>query len=117
MAAPAPLSPQQATTSPIDNALTKPSADTPTPTYLTIKHSPSYQTAKSHLSAGDLDIVLTLVEAQIASTCEALGKDVKEDDLDMHEALCPLYYLYGTTLLYLVEESESMMNGQQGKVC
>lgn len=33
---------------------------------------------------------------------------------DMHPALAPLYYLYGTTLLYLVEESDVMMNGKVG---
>ena len=34
---------------------------------------------------------------------------IKETEL--HEALGSLYYLYGTTLLYSVEESDVMMNG------
>lgn len=32
-----------------------------------------------------------------------------DNDTELHESLAPLYYLYGTTLLYSVEESDVMM--------
>lgn len=111
MAAHPPSSPSTATMDPSTN------------TYLTTKHSSAYKAAKTHLSSGDLDTCLSLVEAQLvelkgligaSSSNEAANQD--DDDADLHEALCPLHYLYGTTLLYLVEENESMMNGQQQQV-
>ena len=119
MAAPAPASPQEATTS--QDKEIKPTANTasteavtstnkPTnPTYLSIKHSPEYALAKSQLASGDMDTCLSLVETAISSLRPSL------ESADLHEAMAPLFYLYGTTLLYLVEENESMMNG--GKVC
>mmetsp|Transcript_11755 Transcript_11755/g.24210 ORF Transcript_11755/g.24210 Transcript_11755/m.24210 type:complete len:538 (+) Transcript_11755:160-1773(+) len=46
---------------------------------------------------------------------EGQGEEAGAADADneCHEALAPLYYLYGTTLLYSVEESDDMMNHQQ----
>lgn len=87
--------------------------------YLSTKHSPSYTAAKSKLSSGELDECLSLIEGQLAvvkSSLVAVDDDKVDDndELELHEALCPLYYLYGTTLLYLVEENESMMNNSGG---
>lgn len=39
------------------------------------------------------------------------GDDDDEMAIELHESLAPLYYLYGTTLLYSVEESDVMMAG------
>lgn len=88
--------------------------------YLSTKHSPNYTLAKSKLSSGELDECLSLIEGQLADVKSALTEvaddnaDKVGDELELHEALCPLYYLYGTTLLYLVEENESMMNNSGG---
>jgi hypothetical protein len=108
-------------------------ATTSPPCYLSTKHSVQYTLAKSKLSSGELDECLLIVERQLVEVKSSLmsssikDADSAEDkdgdatdskdnnggddkDLELHEALCPLYYLYGTTLLYLVEENESMMN-------
>jgi hypothetical protein len=123
MAAPPALpSPQEAKSKATTMETTKPSTASSSPRctmdYLSTKHSPSYTAAKSKLSSGELDECLSLIEGQLAdvkSSLVAVDDDkVGNDELELHEALCPLYYLYGTTLLYLVEENESMMNNSGG---
>jgi hypothetical protein len=135
MAAPAPSSPQQSsasseakgkeTTAP-SNAVAPDSvtdANTVTLDYLSIKQSPRFALAKQFLSSGDFDAGLSLIEEEIQKVREAIEQDAARnsssqgnEDTDLHPALAPLYYLYGTTLLYSVEESEVMMNGDGGKV-
>jgi hypothetical protein len=43
-----------------------------------------------------------------------LGQVGEENDIELHECMAPLYYLYGTTLLYVVEESDVMMADNNG---
>lgn len=119
MAAPAPPSPQQANnpnaTSNTKENINMPPTSTP-PSYLTTKQSTAYLAAKSHLSSGDLDAALTLTANQISAVRDSLlsASDSSSSlEAEMHEAMAPLYYLYGTTLLYLVEENETMMSGGQ----
>ncbi|KAL3799575.1 hypothetical protein HJC23_008702 [Cyclotella cryptica] len=133
MAAPAPSSPQQASSSSeakgkeiaapthAEDAVTDASAVTLD--YLSIKHSPRYAIAKQFLSSGDFDAGLSLIEEELQNVREAIEKQHVgsnsasrgSEDIDLHPALAPLYYLYGTTLLYSVEESEVMMNGDGDK--
>lgn len=135
MAAPTPSSPQQASTSseakaketiaPSNDVAPDSVTDASTITldYLSIKQSPCYALAKQFLSSGDFDAGLSLIEEEIQKVREAIEQDAARnsdsqgnEDIDLHPALAPLYYLYGTTLLYSVEESEVMMNGDGGKV-
>jgi hypothetical protein len=125
MAVPALPSPQEAKSKATTIETIKPSSASPSPSsnhftmdYLSTKHSPNYTLAKSKLSSGELDECLSLIEGQLADVKSSLvaddNADKVGDELELHEALCPLYYLYGTTLLYLVEENESMMNNSGG---
>lgn len=43
------------------------------------------------------------------------GSDHADADVELHESLAPLYYLYGSTLLYSVEESDVMMASSGGQ--
>ena len=80
--------------------------------------------SKSLLSSGSLDDALSTLEMTLQLSREILVSslnhnkndnstkpDIEEDDvnIELHESLAPLYYLYGTTLLYSVEESDVMM--------
>ena len=69
-----------------------------TAVYFTTQTSPSFLTAKSLLANNDMDSCLTLVMSLLAST----RAECKDDDLS--PSLGPLYYLYGTALLYTVED-------------
>eukprot|EP00571_Detonula_confervacea_P014132 CAMPEP_0172308096 /NCGR_PEP_ID=MMETSP1058-20130122/8802_1 /TAXON_ID=83371 /ORGANISM="Detonula confervacea, Strain CCMP 353" /LENGTH=592 /DNA_ID=CAMNT_0013020449 /DNA_START=20 /DNA_END=1798 /DNA_ORIENTATION=- len=96
------------------------------PTYLSAKQSKAYTLSKQLLSSGSLDDALTTLEMalqlsreMLANTISAVASANEDDDdddvnIELHESLAPLYYLYGTTLLYSVEESDVMMaNGKQ----
>lgn len=76
------------------------------PTYFTTRFSSTFATARTLLNAGQFEDALTLIEAAITATRQVIG-----DDDELHESLAPLHYLYGTTLLYSVEESDDMVNG------
>jgi len=71
------------------------------PTYATTKDSEAYYTAKNSLNEGDFEEALTTIESEIQVTLSLLP----EESSELHESLAPFYYLYGTTLLYSVEES------------
>lgn len=84
--------------------------------YVHTRSSDLYETAKSLLNEDAFESALSLIETGL-STLASLGID------ELHPALGPLYYLYGTTLLYSVEESQvdddhvmMMMNGDGGDV-
>ena len=107
----------------------------PLPTYLSTKSSKAYTMSKQLLSSGSLDDALSTLEMTLQLSREillsSLGssnnnkndnstniEEEGEDDtnIELHESLAPLYYLYGTTLLYSVEESDVMMANDQTKV-
>ena len=97
----------------------------PLPTYLSTKSSKAYTMSKEILSSGSLDDALSTLEMTLQLSREMLVSSfnnnnkndnstkpkVEENDvnIELHESLAPLYYLYGTTLLYSVEESDVMM--------
>ena len=80
--------------------------------YFSTKKSQFFIEAKAFLQAGDFEAALSKVEEGL----KALLTAVPDAD-ELHSSLGPLYYLYGTTLLYSIEESqdnpeESVMNQQ-----
>jgi hypothetical protein len=69
------------------------------PSYATTRSSSLYDTAKTLLNQDAFESALSLIETGL-SALASMGCD------DLHPALGPFYYLYGTTLLYSVEESQ-----------
>jgi hypothetical protein len=105
-------------------------------TYERTESSQEYILAKELLSAGTFEEALSVIEQAIESTktmlwiapsSSMLGPTTaststssflsSSDDyakvIDLHESLAPLHYLYGTTLLYSLEEAkdDGMMGG------
>jgi hypothetical protein len=79
-------------------------ADIVVPTYETSEQSIYYEIAKQHLSNGDFESALSAIEEGINVTKALLDQNC-EGDPTMHESMAPFHYLYGTTLLYSIEES------------
>ena len=77
------------------------------PTYETTKSSPAYISAKALLGSGEFETALETVETAIGTILSSLPES--EGNNELHPSLAPLYYLYGTTLLYSVEESGDAM--------
>jgi tetratricopeptide (TPR) repeat protein len=71
-------------------------------TYAGTQTSDSYLLAKHLLKYGDFDNALETIGVALTTTTSLLPEDA---DADVHEAMAPLYYLYGTTLLFSIEES------------
>jgi tetratricopeptide (TPR) repeat protein len=60
------------------------------------------------LAEGEFETALSTIEEGIEATRVALqgdDADKSNNDIDTHESLAPFHYLYGSTLLYSVEES------------
>lgn len=101
-------------TSKVVAAATEAVAETPTtnaasttttvPSYLSSESSEKYVLAKSLLSSGDFEQALELIEEAIQET-RAVLLSMEVADTDLHESMAPFHYLYGTTLLYSIEES------------
>lgn len=96
------------------------------PTYYSTKQSKAYTLANQLLKSGSFDDALATLEMALQFSREIVANlagnnnhsddntTIDDDDImniEMHESLAPLYYLYGTTLLYSVEESDVMMTG------
>lgn len=81
------------------------------PTYQSSQESTEYAAAKALLNQGAFEDALTHAEQGIANTRHTLASlnNKTEDELTFHPALAPFHYLYGTTLLYAVEESSDTM--------
>jgi hypothetical protein len=80
--------------------------------YESMQASTRYQVAQTLLQNGDFEDALQTIAEGLEDTKATLlalhGDDDEEaEGLDFHPALAPLHYLYGTTLLYSVEESSS----------
>jgi tetratricopeptide (TPR) repeat protein len=74
------------------------------PSYDDSEQSGNYVLAKNFLNDGDFEQALTTIEEGIEGTKFILaGND--NLDTEFHESLAPFHYLYGTTLLYSIEES------------
>mmetsp|Transcript_5071 Transcript_5071/g.14965 ORF Transcript_5071/g.14965 Transcript_5071/m.14965 type:complete len:439 (-) Transcript_5071:21-1337(-) len=88
----------------------------PLPTYEASEASDKYVLAKSLLGSGDFEQALELIEEAIQEyRAILLSHDMDPETSDLHESLGPWHYLYGTTLLYSIEESNDtqMTVGQQ----
>jgi tetratricopeptide (TPR) repeat protein len=72
------------------------------PTYQSSEDSRYYMVAKTLLNDGDFETALTTIEEGIEWTKARLPTD---EDNTLHESMAPFHYLYGTTLLYSIEES------------
>mmetsp|Transcript_10001 Transcript_10001/g.12690 ORF Transcript_10001/g.12690 Transcript_10001/m.12690 type:complete len:558 (+) Transcript_10001:67-1740(+) len=70
-------------------------------TYSNVQKSSFYVKAKDMLQTGEFELALSKIEAGITAL---LSLQTTPDE--MHESVAPLYYLYGTTLLYSIEESQ-----------
>ena len=117
MAHPKPASPNEPKTADVPAAAKSAPAEAPTaaeePTYFTVRSSSAYTTARRLLNAGQFEDALALIEASMMATRQSLGgtgQDGAEEVDELHPSLAPLHYLYGTTLLYSVEESDDMVN-------
>ncbi len=74
------------------------------PSYWSIKQTPLYVKAKEELRDGSLESALVTIESCLTETLSQLSGD------EFNVALAPLYYLYGTTLLYSVEENDALIS-------
>jgi len=94
-------------------------ARTAIPNYFSTKSSKAYTLAYKLLNSDNFQDALSTLETALRFTAGILraenknhkrgNSDENNDDIDFHESLAPLYYLYGSTLLYSVEESDVMM--------
>ena len=85
-------------------AVSKGMEPTAPPTYETSQASEQYVLAKSLLGAGDFERALELIEVAIEEH-KAILTSLQVEPCDLHECMAPWHYLYGTTLLYQIEES------------
>lgn len=83
------------------------------PTYHSSKSSAAYNKGKELMEKGAYKAALSTLSEALAETLEMVpaptdSRDLLKrlQDLEMHESLGPFYYLYGSTLLYKVEDSE-----------
>lgn len=98
------------------SAIPVPFLSLPKPTYDSSETSEKYLLAKALLTSGDFEKSLELIEEAIQET-RALLVSHGVEDTDLHESMAPFHYLYGTTLLYSIEESndtQMMTVAQEG---
>ena len=102
--------PPAATTTTTAAGLKDPPPTVSEPTYTSSEESGFYIVARALLNEGRFEEALVNIEDGIESTktaLEDLGHD--EEDISLHESMAPFHYLYGTTLLYQIEESSDSM--------
>ena len=91
-------------------ASVKPAPTSPTsiPTYQSVEFSDIYLLAKRHLNDGKFEEAMTVIEEGIRDTQSLLQHtmDSPDGDYTLHESMAPFHYLYGTTLLYSIEEQD-----------
>jgi tetratricopeptide (TPR) repeat protein len=75
------------------------------PTYESSEASEYYILGKELLSAGDFEQALQTVEQGIEESKAILMSIDVNVAFELHECMAPFHYLYGTTLLYSIEES------------
>lgn len=77
------------------------------PTYESVKHGQRYIVAKTLLANGDFEDAMMTIEEGLEEVREELlaSGSVTEDMVGFHPAIGPYHYLYGSTLLYSIEES------------
>lgn len=78
------------------------------PTYESIQASQRHKVAKTLLDNGDFeDALVTIEEGLVEIKEQLLAANMSPEQVEFHPALGPYHYLYGTTLLYSVEESSA----------
>lgn len=101
-----PLAATDSTAASTDNLKAPPAQSTMRlPTYQDSVDSEYYRTAKALLNGGDFEQALETIEAALEATKEQLMTSMTEDEVAKHESMAAFHYLYGTTLLYSIEES------------
>mmetsp|Transcript_137 Transcript_137/g.167 ORF Transcript_137/g.167 Transcript_137/m.167 type:complete len:576 (+) Transcript_137:91-1818(+) len=75
-------------------------------TYTNSKNGPFYKKAKELMQVGDFEGALGKIVMGITAILSIMKSDSNMQEDELHESLAPLYYMYGTTLLYSVEESQ-----------
>ena len=85
-----------------------PTSPTVIPTYQSVESSDIYLLAKRHLNDGKFEEAMTVIEEGIRDTQTLLQRtmDSPDGDYTLHESMAPFHYLYGTTLLYSIEEQD-----------
>jgi tetratricopeptide (TPR) repeat protein len=73
------------------------------PTYESSETSENYINGKQLLADGDFEQALAVIEDGILTTSTMVASAGL--DAVLHESMAPFHYLYGTTLLYSIEES------------
>ena len=78
------------------------------PTYQSVDASDVYLLAKRYLNEGKFEEAMTVIEEGIRDTQALLQRtmDSPDGDFTLHESMAPFHYLYGTTLLYAIEEQD-----------
>jgi tetratricopeptide (TPR) repeat protein len=98
-------------------------------TYESTEASSDYQLAKALMQNGDFDnametigTAMAVLTSQLTDLAHATtnhhdneDNEDNDDDVALHPALAPLYYLYGTTLLYTIEESTDELQGVEAQ--
>ena len=104
--------PSAGTTQDSSTSTTNPPAP-PLDTYESSKASTVYRQAKESLNQGDYETALSLIqhdglEAQLERlmTATTISSNMTLDEASLHPSLAPFHYLYGTTLLYSMEEQQ-----------
>ena len=93
------------------------SASPSPPSYTTSEKCESYILAKQLLNNDNFEEALTIIEEELIRTTAEIRANLGltdpattnadlETEIELHEALAPLHYLYGTTLLYSLEEAK-----------
>lgn len=85
-------------------------------TYQNTQNSNAVCIATQLLKDGDFDASLEVIGEEMSRLTSLIG----EEAASIHECMAPLYYLYGTTLLYSIEESTDVagaaaMNATSGE--
>jgi len=80
------------------------------PTYDESAKSDHYTTGKALMQAGDFEQAMQVIAEGLEQTRERLlvlsaANGTPAEEVDLHESIAPFHYLYGTTLLYSIEES------------
>ena len=92
---------------PVAAAVTEPPLEL---TYNSTEASDAYLLAKNLMQAGDFDNAMET----IGTAMGILTSQLPDSSDAVHPSLGPLYYLYGTTLLYVIEESTDNLQSPEG---
>jgi tetratricopeptide (TPR) repeat protein len=96
----------------IEDSIERQSGSHVEPNYFSSQKSEWFASAKLSLEQGDFEAALATIEQGIHVTktklqsCKTGIDDTSQIVDELHESLAPFHYMYGTTLLYSIEESD-----------